>query len=262
MSARGRWSDLTARIGSALVLVAVSLAAILAGGIVFQGFIAVVCGAMIWELVRMLDPAMRGRALWLGLIAAIAVLVAVQLPALYSALLLLAVALAGGVVMPRGRVILVLYGALILLAGYEMIALRAVSMMWLFWLILVVIVSDVAGYFAGKTMGGPKFWPRISPNKTWSGTIAGWIGAALVGLAFAVTRDLTLALVPFSMLVALAAQMGDIAESAIKRRVGVKDASALIPGHGGLLDRFDGMLGAALFVLLVGAWVGLPQGVV
>lgn len=261
MSAQGRWSDLGPRIGSAVVLVAVSLAVVAAGGVVFQGFIAIACGAMVWELTRMLDPAMRSRAVWLGVLAAAAVLIAVYLPATYGAALLLVVALMGGVAMSRDRVILALYGALILMAGYEMIALRATSVTWLLWLILVVIASDVAGYFAGKTIGGAKFWPRISPNKTWSGTVAGWIGAALVGLGFALTQNGTLALVPFSMLVALAAQMGDIAESAIKRRVGVKDSSALIPGHGGLLDRFDGMLGGSVFVLLVGAWVGLPSGV-
>lgn len=260
MSTQGRWSDLGPRIGSAVVLVAVSLAAVLAGGVVFQGFIALACGVMVWELTRMLDPAMRNRAVWLAVLAGAAILVAVYLPAIYGIVLLLAVALAGGAAMSRDRVILVLYGALILLAGYEMIALRATSVVWLLWVIVVVIASDVAGYFAGKTIGGAKFWPRISPNKTWSGTVAGWIGAALVGLGFAVTQDATLALVPLSVLVGFAAQMGDIAESAIKRRVGVKDASGLIPGHGGLLDRFDGMLGAAVLVLLMGAWVGLPQG--
>ncbi|MBI6630399.1 phosphatidate cytidylyltransferase [Pontibaca salina] len=260
MSAQGRWSDLGPRIGSAVVLVAVSLAAVWIGGAVFQGFIALACSAMVWELTRMLDPAMRNRAVPLGLLGGAAIFAAVYLPAIAGIALLLAVALIGGAVLSRHRVILVLYGALILLAGYEMIALRAVSVVWLLWLISVVIASDVAGYFAGKVIGGAKFWPRISPNKTWSGTGAGWLGAALVGLGFAVTQNVTLALVPMSVLVAFAAQMGDIAESAIKRRVGVKDSSGLIPGHGGFLDRFDGMLGAALLVLLIGAWIGLPQG--
>jgi phosphatidate cytidylyltransferase len=115
------------------------------------------------------------------------------------------------------------------------------------------VVSDVAGYFAGKALGGPKFWPGISPKKTWSGTAAGWAGAACVGAAFARPLEAGAVLIPVSVLVAFAGQMGDIAESAVKRMQGVKDSSALIPGHGGVLDRFDAMLGAALAVGLMRA---------
>jgi phosphatidate cytidylyltransferase len=116
--------------------------------------------------------------------------------------------------------------------------------------VLVVVVTDVAGYFAGRMIGGPKFWPAVSPKKTWSGTVAGWIGAARGGRALcagAAGRDLP----GFLSLVAFAGQMGDIAESALKRRAGVKDSSHLIPGHGGLLDRFDALIGAALLALML-----------
>jgi phosphatidate cytidylyltransferase len=124
--------------------------------------------------------------------------------------------------------------------------------------VAIVVVSDVAGYFAGKALGGPKFWPRISPKKTWSGTVAGWIGAGLVGAVFADPTGAGLALVPVSVLVGFAGQMGDIAESAAKRMQGVKDSSNLIPGHGGVLDRFDAMLGAALMAGLLLATGLLP----
>jgi len=116
----------------------------------------------------------------------------------------------------------------------------------------VVVASDVLGYFAGRMLGGPKFWPAISPKKTWSGTVAGWIGAALVGLVVVLATGASWALVPFSALVAFAGQMGDIAESWVKRRAGVKDASALIPGHGGVLDRFDALIGAVVLVMALG----------
>jgi phosphatidate cytidylyltransferase len=128
------------------------------------------------------------------------------------------------------------------------------------WLLSVVIVSDVAGYFAGRLLGGPKFWPAISPKKTWSGTVAGWIGAALLALGFVLAGQAGWGLVILSPLVAFAGQMGDIAESWIKRRTGVKDSSNLIPGHGGVMDRFDALTGAMVAVMLLTRFVDLPIG--
>ena len=137
----------------------------------------------------------------------------------------------------------------IMLAGYGLVALReGGGTQVILWLVAVVVASDVLGYFAGRMLGGPKFWERISPKKTWSGTVAGWIGAALVGLCFALAGSSWL-LVPLSALVAFAGQMGDILESWVKRRAGVKDASSLIPGHGGVLDRFDALIGAVVLVM-------------
>jgi phosphatidate cytidylyltransferase len=128
------------------------------------------------------------------------------------------------------------------------------------WLLGVVIVSDVMGYFAGRILGGPKFWPAISPKKTWSGTVAGWIGAAALGFGFAAFGYGSYWLVVLSPLVALAGQMGDIAESWLKRRVGAKDSSNLIPGHGGVLDRFDALTGAMVLVMILTRFVELPIG--
>jgi phosphatidate cytidylyltransferase len=124
--------------------------------------------------------------------------------------------------------------------------------------VAVVVASDVLGYFAGRMLGGPKFWPQISPKKTWSGTVAGWIGAALVGGVTAQALGASWLLVPISALVAFAGQLGDIAESWVKRRCGVKDASTLIPGHGGVLDRFDALIGAIVALILLGLALDLP----
>jgi phosphatidate cytidylyltransferase len=147
-------------------------------------------------------------------------------------------------------------------AGFSLIALRDdFGIIWMAWLLIVVIVTDVAGYFAGRILGGPKFWPAVSPKKTWSGTIAGWFGAALVGAVFAGLYGGGITVVGVSVAVAFASQLGDIAESAIKRHVGVKDSSNLIPGHGGLLDRFDGMLGAALLLIIVELFLDFPPSV-
>ena len=152
----------------------------------------------------------------------------------------------------RDPVIGLVFAAAIVVAGAELIRLRGDGISQIFWLVLVVVASDVCGYFVGRLVGGPKFWPSVSPKKTWSGTIAGWIGAALVGLGFYLTGHANLLMVAMSPILAFAGQLGDIAESAIKRRAGVKDASTLIPGHGGVLDRFDAMIGALLAMFVLG----------
>jgi phosphatidate cytidylyltransferase len=127
------------------------------------------------------------------------------------------------------------------------------------FLFALVWGTDIAAYFAGRAIGGPKLWPAVSPKKTWSGTVAGWVGAAIVGAIFLRFTTAGPDLPWISAALSLASQIGDITESAIKRRMGVKDSSNLIPGHGGLLDRFDGMLGAALFMLFVAQVVIVPE---
>lgn len=262
MSDKGRWSDLLPRILSAVVMVLVGLGAVLQGGMVFQALIAMACGVMVWELARMLAPTRPGVALQLGLLTGVSFLVAMNLAAVFTAPLLLAPVLVGLGQIGTRRALYIVYALFIVLAGLGMILVRqGLGFDWMIWLLVIVIASDVAGYFAGKTIGGPKLWPRVSPNKTWSGTIAGWLGAALVGFFFGSDMGLGAALVIPSVFMAMAAQAGDIAESAIKRTTGVKDSSNLIPGHGGLLDRFDGMLGASVFVLIFGQLLGLPTGV-
>jgi phosphatidate cytidylyltransferase len=119
------------------------------------------------------------------------------------------------------------------------------------WLVLVVVVTDVVGYFAGRAIGGPKFWPRVSPKKTWSGTVAGWAVAVAVALLFMPLLAAGPGLIVASVLIAMAGQAGDIAQSAIKRHAGVKDSSNLIPGHGGVMDRFDALVAAALVELVL-----------
>jgi phosphatidate cytidylyltransferase len=257
----GRWSDLAARLGSAAVMVVLGLGAVGAGGDVFHVFVALVCGAMVWELVRMLAPETPSLAVQLSALSGCALLLAIYLPPIFALPVLLAPVPVGAGRVPRDKRLFAAYVTIVLLAGFEMMRVRDdFGFTWMLWLITIVVASDVAGYFGGKALGGPKFWPRISPKKTWSGTVAGWLAAGLVGLGFVVFADAPWVVVPYSILTAFAAQMGDIGESAIKRHVGVKDSSALIPGHGGLLDRFDGMLGASVFVLLTAWAVGIPPG--
>lgn len=253
------FADLRARVLSAVVMVAVGAAALWAGGHVFAALAVLVSGLMAWELYRMIVPeAPQGRAEAHGVTAAILVAVFSYTWGGWvsvSGLVLGAILLAAR--MPRDRWVFGAYLTLILLAGHGLIVLRGdLGALWLVWLIAVVIASDVAGYFAGRVLGGPKFWPRVSPKKTWSGTVAGWALAALVGWAFVGPLGAGAALIVLSMLLALAGQMGDIAESAIKRHRGVKDSSDLIPGHGGVLDRFDALIAVAVLAWLM-ARIGL-----
>jgi phosphatidate cytidylyltransferase len=121
------------------------------------------------------------------------------------------------------------------------------------WLVGVVVASDIGGYFAGRMFGGPKLWPAISPNKTWSGTVGGWalaLGVGFVYWLFGGTPSFT-EIMLLSIPLAMAAQAGDLFESWLKRKANIKDASKLIPGHGGLLDRFDGLLAATSFYVLL-----------
>ncbi len=121
-----------------------------------------------------------------------------------------------------------------------------------------MIATDIGGYFAGRMFGGPKIWPKVSPKKTWSGTVAGWIAAAAISVPFVTQTATGWELLGIAVAISMASQLGDVSESAIKRRVGVKDSSNLIPGHGGLLDRFDSMLGASIFLLLIERIVDFP----
>jgi phosphatidate cytidylyltransferase len=120
----------------------------------------------------------------------------------------------------------------------------------LFWVLLLVWTVDTAAYFVGRAVGGPKLAPRISPNKTWSGLAGGVAGATLVGLVFALAVPVATPwiFVAISAALALAEQAGDLFESAVKRRFGVKDSGSIIPGHGGILDRVDGLIAVAIVV--------------
>jgi phosphatidate cytidylyltransferase len=257
----GRWSDLRTRVISAMVMVAVGAAEIWLGGTAFAALVVVLIGLMVWELATITAPTRRNTPVTLGVLAAMALAASVVLQSELAALFLILPTLMLAFTPRRNRRVAAVYALAIMVAGFGLISLRAeAGTSAILWLVAVVVASDVLGYFAGRLLGGPKFWPAISPKKTWSGTAAGWIGAALVGLAFWLSGHGGWLLVPLSALVSFAGQLGDIAESWIKRRAGVKDASALIPGHGGLLDRFDALIGAVVVVMLLRLiWPAAPM---
>ncbi|WP_137700585.1 phosphatidate cytidylyltransferase [Marimonas lutisalis] len=252
-----KWSDLGPRLISALVLIVVGAAALWAGGLWFDELGVLIVGVMLWELVRMLAPGHPTMAWQVALVGAITLEIALFVPFGISMLML-----GLFLIVAVGRVgqhvgLLLAYGAGIWLAGLALVTLREEGgLFWTLWLIGVVVVTDIAGYFAGRIIGGPKFWPQLSPKKTWSGTVAGWIAAAALSAWMSVQYDLPWGIVMAAVALSFASQMGDIAESALKRRMKVKDSSNLIPGHGGVMDRFDGMMGAAL---MMSAWL-IVQG--
>lgn len=259
--AAGRWSDLRMRMTSAAVMLGVGALEIWLGGPSFVALLVLLSAVMIWELSIISAPAGRGLAVGLAVLAAAALLLAVAVADSISPMVLGLPALGLALTRRRDPGLVAGFGFAVMLAGFGLISLRGTQgSVVILWLVGIVVVSDVMGYFAGRLIGGPKFWPAISPKKTWTGTVAGWLGAGVVGVAFVWVGMAGWAVVLLSPLVALAGQMGDIAESWIKRRAGVKDASRLIPGHGGVLDRFDAMTGAVLAVLLIGLVMPLPFG--
>jgi phosphatidate cytidylyltransferase len=126
------------------------------------------------------------------------------------------------------------------------------------FLFAIVWTTDVFAYFAGRAFGGPKLMPAVSPNKTWSGAAGGTLGAVAAGLIVVKIAglQLTVAVAAVALILSVVSQAGDLLESAVKRRFDAKDASHLIPGHGGLMDRLDGFVAAAA----AGALIGVLHG--
>jgi phosphatidate cytidylyltransferase len=132
----------------------------------------------------------------------------------------------------------------------------------LMFVLLVVWVTDIGGYFAGRSIGGPKLWVRVSPKKTWAGAIGGFVASLVVALGFAAFQiGATLPLLVLGAVLSVVSQTGDLFESAVKRRFGVKDSSRIIPGHGGVLDRLDGFVAAVIVAAIFGFVRGGADGV-
>jgi phosphatidate cytidylyltransferase len=248
-----RSDELLLRIASAVVLVALSVGAVWAGAWPFGLLLALVAAVASWEWGRVVrDTSFDGFCLLHGLAVVLAAFAATWGLGVPAAIGLLVVAIVMGVLRWRQRDLL--SGVGVLATG-----LPGVSLAWLrtdtshgleavLFVFVVVWATDVGGYLFGRTIGGPKLWVRVSPNKTWSGAIGSLVLAGAAGLVAGRLMDSAdlpgLSLI--AVMLGFSAILGDLAESALKRRFGRKDASNLIPGHGGILDRVDGLMAAAV----------------
>ena len=251
-------SNLRLRLISGAVLATVAFLLTYAGPLPF-GLLILVCALVIsWEWGRLV----RGATFDLGFfLHAIAVTVAVVLAAAgYAALAVAALVIGAIILIP----LYIGHGARLSGLGVFYVGLPAVALLWLrsdepfgftavLFIFAVVWSSDTAAYAAGRSIGGPKLWPRVSPNKTWAGLIGALVAGAAAAAVFAVLEPdaAPLRLVLLGAALALVAQAGDLAESALKRLFNLKDASDLIPGHGGFMDRMDSVIAAAVAAALL-----------
>jgi phosphatidate cytidylyltransferase len=206
--------NLAVRLASSLVLAPLALAAAWAGGAVFIVLWMAAALIIAWEWIKLVAPA-RDPTPW--------------------------------------RIAGLIYAGVAFLSPVLLRADAANGFAALLFLFAIVWMTDIMGYTVGRAIGGPKLWRAVSPNKTWSGAIGGMAGALVA--AVVVAASLSFALLPIailSVILSMVAQAGDLFESAIKRRFGAKDTSHLIPGHGGLMDRLDGFIAAALLAVMIG----------
>jgi phosphatidate cytidylyltransferase len=251
--------ELLKRLASAFVLAAVALAAVFVSPWSFLALVIVAGGLLLWEW----GSATRGNGFdGTALIGAVSLTVLTIFVALgrfeFGFLIIGATAFVIAYSAPdRSR-------AVWAVAGLAYVALPAAALIWLrsdpqfglaaiLFLLAVAWTTDTASYVGGRALGGPKLAPSVSPKKTWSGFVVGTLTPALVGYGFALylggTSPVALSLIAIGL--ALSCQMGDLLESAVKRRLGIKDMSQLIPGHGGLFDRIDSLLLTAVVAGLI-----------
>jgi phosphatidate cytidylyltransferase len=256
-----KWGDLGVRTLSAAVLIPAVLADVWAGGIWFHLFVALIGILMALEWVTIVH---RGSPVQFALHAA---------GAMCGALLPLDVGLAGGLIAiaviallsaavaaheegggPAWRYLGVLYVSLppvafVILRNDPLHGVAAILL-----IMLMVWAADTLAYFAGRIIGGPKLAPSISPKKTWAGLAGAMAGSALAALALAKAMGLQSAmiLVLIAAMLAIVEQAGDLFKSAMKRQYGVKDSGRLIPGHGGVIDRVDGLVAVATVAAIIG----------
>jgi phosphatidate cytidylyltransferase len=247
------------RVLSALVLAPIGLAAAWFGPPLLSIVVVIAAGLMAWEwgrLCRIGTPILTGI-----IVIVVASVIAAAFGVTRIGLVIAVLGSIGTAVASRRSGEAVLVGC-----GVLWIAVPSIALIWLaldpdprvgrntvLWILAVVWATDIGAYAAGRTFGGPRLAPRLSPNKTWSGLIGAVLCAAAVGgiVALFVNSTIVVTILLLSGILAVVAQLGDLAESMVKRHCGVKDSSSLIPGHGGLLDRFDGMLAVIPAVALL-----------
>jgi phosphatidate cytidylyltransferase len=261
-AARGKSGSLRLRIASAVVLAPVALLAAWLGPPLLSVLVAFAAAGMVWEWTRLCRGGRSDKSDWLVMALIVASVAAAAFGAAAPGV---AIALLGSVLAAAlNRDV-----AALAAGGVLWISLPCIALLWLaadpnigrptvLWILALVWATDIGAYAAGRALGGPRLAPRVSPNKTWAGLAGGVVCAAAAGAVTALLLGSSAmgAVVPLSGALAVVAQAGDLVESVAKRRFGVKDSSGLIPGHGGLLDRLDGMLAVIPAVALLSIFGG------
>jgi len=255
-------SELGKRLISAVVMAALAMAAVVLGGWPFLLFWAAAAVGVFLEWSAMTEGSAWAARVW-GISALAGAALAAGLGAFAIALAAIVAGVAAVAAGDRSshrtwRAAGVAYAGIVLLAPVVLRHDRAFGLLAILFLFAVVWSTDIFGYFVGRAIGGPRLAPAVSPNKTWSGACGGALGAVVAGVAVIVVAGGVAGQVApgpaaaVALVLSIASQAGDLFESSVKRRFGVKDASHVIPGHGGLMDRLDGFIAAGGMAALAG----------
>jgi phosphatidate cytidylyltransferase len=264
--AEGDSRNLSTRIIAAAVLIPLAIAIAYAGGLLWTALVTLAAIGLYVEWLMVVGLVADKRVVASGVVALAMAGFCLAIGRIDAAFAVLGVGLvAVALIAPAQRnwsALGFLYAAVAEIASVLLRLDPVKGFAALVFVLVIVWVTDSGGYFAGRGIGGPKLWPRVSPKKTWAGAIGGFVASLAVAGAFA-ALDLGKAgpLLMISGVLSVVSQLGDLFESAVKRRFGVKDSSQIIPGHGGLLDRLDGFVAAVAMAALFGFLRGGADGV-
>jgi phosphatidate cytidylyltransferase len=265
-AAVGQGRNLLLRVAAALVLAPLTIAIAYAGGWLWATLVTLAVIGLYVEWLMIVGAAQQTRVIASGIVALAISGLCLAFGWIDVSLPVLALGLAGVVLLSPERrawnAAGFIYAAAAETASVLVRLDQSCGFAALMLVLLVVWVTDIGGYFAGRGIGGPKLWPRISPRKTWAGAIGGFAASVAVTAGFAALGlGKTGPLLLSGAVLSIVSQLGDLFESAVKRRFGVKDSSQLIPGHGGLLDRLDGLVAAVVLAAIFGFLRGGVDGV-
>jgi phosphatidate cytidylyltransferase len=249
--------NLLMRVVAALVLAPIAIAIAYAGGWLWTVLVTVTVIGLYLEWLAIVGAARQMRVVVPGVVGLAIAGCCLAFGRIDASLVLLALGFAGVALFSPERRGWTATGFGYAAAAQMASVLVRLDRLWgfvaLILIFLVVWVTDIGGYFAGRGIGGPKLWPRVSPNKTWAGAVGGFAASLVVAAGFAVFGlGRTGPLLVLGAALSIVSQFGDLFESAVKRRFGVKDSSHIIPGHGGLLDRLDGFVAAVVLAAIFG----------
>jgi phosphatidate cytidylyltransferase len=245
------------RVIAALVLAPLAIAIAYAGGMLWTVLVTLAAIGLYVEWLTIVSPARESGVVVSGVAALAAAGLCLLMGGIHASFVVLAAGLIATVLVSPTRrnwtATGFCYAAAAEIASVLVRLDEAKGFVALMFVLLIVWVTDIGGYFAGRGIGGAKLWPRVSPKKTWAGAIGGFAASLAVAAGFA-AFDLGKMgpLLLLGALLSVVSQLGDLFESAVKRRFGVKDSSHIIPGHGGLLDRLDGFVAAVVVAAIFG----------